>query len=203
MAQPRHDFRDVPWDDIVRRLLLYAGSLVAQTGRLPGGVTAEDLVQTAITKTLDGTREWNSDRVSLLGQLMGIIRSDFWHAMTSAENRSLVRNRGRVYDEDLPDYDRTEQLNEGISPEDEAAAIESVEALREHMRKTDAGLSALLELILNDVIAAKEQAERLNLTLAKVYELRRRLRSATSLYLEKLGSVHQVDTDSEKVSANG
>ena len=203
MARPGQDFRDVPWNDMVRRLLLYAGSLVAQTGRLPGGVTAEDLVQTAITKTLNGTRVWNLDRVSLLGQLMGIIRSDFSHAVMSAESNWLVRTRSGTYDEIAPDYDRAKLLNENVSPEDQAAANEAVKAIRDHMRKTDADLSALLELIVNDVTTAVEQADQLNTTLAKVYELRRRLRRVTSSYLEKLDSGQRVDTNTEKVNANG
>ncbi len=61
------------------RLVLYARRRLRLIGRLAAGQREEDLIQTAIVKTLSGERVWPKHKVSIVGHLLGIIRSDTSH----------------------------------------------------------------------------------------------------------------------------
>ena len=167
---------------------------------LPGGVTAEDLVQAAITKTLSGVRAWDPTRVSLLGHLMGVVRSDLGHARHSAERASTVRAADAGPTDRQAGYGTT--ASEGVhktTPEDLVAANAAIKAFKAHMRQKHADLAALLEIIVDeDVTEIPEQSRRLNLPRTRIYELRRRLRNATSAYLEALQRQEQASEKAGK-----
>lgn len=85
------------WDDIIKRLTLYASRLVASKSwlRAPGGKKGEDYAMNAIGKLFEsgktGTRKWNPERVSLYVFLKGIVRSDVSTDVESAENIRTLR----------------------------------------------------------------------------------------------------------------
>src|ERR1700680_2402805 len=93
----RVDWATIDWEDLNARLLLVAAKKLKRlfwrgmrSGAPPGGKTAEDFVQDAIAKTLEGRRVWNGD-CSLFEHLVGIISGDINHWVMSAENRRTVR----------------------------------------------------------------------------------------------------------------
>lgn len=68
---------DVDWS----RLVVYARRRLQLIRRSAAGQSDQDLIQTAIVKTLSGERVWPKHKVSIVGHLLGIIRSDTSHMM--------------------------------------------------------------------------------------------------------------------------
>jgi hypothetical protein len=64
-----------------RDLVRYARGNCCKRGRAAYAISAEDVVHTAIEKTLDGTRTWDPARVDLAQHLRGVIASELGHAV--------------------------------------------------------------------------------------------------------------------------
>jgi len=89
------------------RLLEFAENRIARIGpRAANGRTADDLLQEASQRTLEGTRSWNPKQVDLKGFLMGAMRS-----ISSAWAAHYTRNQRS------PDYAPSES-NTGSNPSD-------------------------------------------------------------------------------------
>ncbi len=66
-------------DEDWSRLVVYARRRLRLIGRLTAGQNDQDIIQTAIVKTLSGERVWPKHKVGIVGHLMGIIRSETSH----------------------------------------------------------------------------------------------------------------------------
>jgi DNA-directed RNA polymerase specialized sigma24 family protein len=82
------------WEDIVVDLLMHAHRRMRRLiwqgsrGASPDGWQAEDVVQEAIAKFIDGSREWNRRRYpSLLKFLSAVVDSEIGHRVQSSTNR--------------------------------------------------------------------------------------------------------------------
>lgn len=96
-----HDIEELealPWDTIMidlryhaeRRMLRFVWQGRRGKESMPEGYRAEDIVQDAVLKFLDGSRQWNRQRYpNLCDFLRGIVDSEIIHRAQSWANRNL------------------------------------------------------------------------------------------------------------------
>jgi len=183
------DWTLVDWDDLVPRLLLLAMSRLSRmTWRgqrdsiAPGAAEAEDFVNDAIAKTMDGVRVWSEETCSLFQHLAGIVVSDVSHAATAAENRLTLADDGRQ-DARIGGWppDRADE-----TPDQEQVALWRSEQRRllDHLSEIDPVMGEMAALILiEDIDQTSELTLRLDLAPSEIANLRKRIRRATNAYL--------------------
>ena len=98
---PAVSFDEQDWEEYYRihkHLLAYAGlriramTWMSYPGEVPPKLMSpEDIVSEALTKTLDGDRFWNKDKIDLKKHLAGVISSIISHHATNSENTLTVR----------------------------------------------------------------------------------------------------------------
>lgn len=182
------DWTAVDWDDLVPRLLLLAMSRLSrmtwrgQRGSIaPGAKEAEDFVNDAIIKTMDGVRVWSSEACSLFQHLAGIVVSDISHAATAAENRLTVAEDGWPERPGGWPPDRADNV-----PDQEQIALWRSEQRRllDHLQDLDPVMGKMAELILTrDIEQTAELCLRLDQSPSEIANLRKRIRRATQAYL--------------------
>ena len=72
------------------KLQQYATSRIAIIGRSAEGRAAQDLLNEAVTLTLEGRRIWNTRAVDLVGHLIGVMRSVSSHWAEEVSTRQAV-----------------------------------------------------------------------------------------------------------------
>ena len=182
------DWTAIDWDDLVPRLLLLSMSRLArmtwrgQRGSAPpGAAEAEDFVNDAIAKTMDGVRVWREEACSLYQHLAGIIVSDISHAATAAENRLTLSDDGR---DGAPGGWPPDRADEAPDQEQTALWRSEQRQLLDHLHAIDDRLGRMAELILmEDIDQTRDLALRLDLTAMEVANLRKRLKRVTKRYL--------------------
>ncbi len=189
------NWNDVNWEDIIGRLVLFTiGRMNRMTwrgnpckGLPPGGKEPMDFVQEAIIETMDGNRNWNQLKVSLFGHLAGVISSKISHLSVSYENKFTLNN-------DENNSNSTHQSIQDIiaNTEDqqrnqEHNTIEELEkiAFLNYLHGFDKNLKILAELILSGSMDSSEIAEKLDVPVDYVNNLKKRLKRAVSSYLDK------------------
>lgn len=182
------DWSAVDWDDLVPRLLLLAMSRLArmtwrgQRGSIaPGAAEAEDFVNDAIAKTMDGVRIWSKSTCTLFQHLAGIVVSDISHAATAAENRLTLADDGRTEPKGGWPPDQAHDV-----PDQEQVALWRGEQRRllDHLRAIDPVMGEMAALILiEDLDHTSELCKRLDRSPAEIANLRKRLKRATNAYL--------------------
>lgn len=95
--RPKHDWNTENWKDLVPRLLLYARGRVDRYPQFTDRRNlTHDLVQSAICKTIDGTRRWNKKAYpTLFLFLCSVIRSDLNHRITEVIQESQMQEEVR------------------------------------------------------------------------------------------------------------
>ena len=186
--RPAIDWTAVDWDDLVPRLLLLAMSRLSrmtwrgQRGSIaPGAAEAEDFVNDAIAKTMDGVRVWSEAKCSLFQHLAGIVVSDISHAATAAENRLTLADDGKTARIGGWPPDRADDV-----PGQEQIALWRCEQRRllDHLRGIDPIMGEMAALILiEDVDQTRELSSRLDLSPSEIANLRKRIKRATNAYL--------------------
>lgn len=199
-ANPMVDWSAVDWDDLVPRLLLLAMSRLSrmtwrgQRGSIaPGAAAAEDFVNDAIAKTMDGIRVWSSDKCSLFQHLAGIVVSDISHAATAAENRLTLADDGRAERIGGWPPDQADDV-----PDQEQIALWRSEQrqLLDYLRGIDPTMGEMAELILTkDIDQTAELCLRLDRSPSEIANLRKRIRRATQAHLL------DADNDDREVTA--
>jgi hypothetical protein len=111
-------------------------------------LTPDDRLNTAILKTLDGTRVWDPERVNLIGHLFGIVRSDVSHDVEWSEkyeHRSLDDDEHQ----DLEALnDETEDALARSAPTSDEIPTEPVWSLAiASLRRAADGNSAVLKIL--------------------------------------------------------
>ncbi len=182
------DWTAVAWDDLVPRLLLLAMSRLSrmiwrgQRGAIaPGARAAEDFVNDAIAKTIDGVRVWSEDQCSLFQHLAGIVVSDISHAATAAENRLTLADDGRGERRGgwPPDT-----VDDGPGPAQIALWCSEQRRLLDHLAAIDPLMGKMAALILiEDIDQTAELCARLDCASAEIANLRKRMKRATRAYL--------------------
>jgi hypothetical protein len=91
-ARLREALMNADWETLIPRLVAYTRRRLRGAGWLagrdeePSALSVEQLIDTAVERCLDGTREWDPESVDLAGLLCGVIRS-----LTSTEFKKYKR----------------------------------------------------------------------------------------------------------------
>jgi DNA-directed RNA polymerase specialized sigma24 family protein len=149
--------KGVDWDDLLPRLHLYSASLIRSYNLEK--ISAEDIVNSSIMDLISGRRIWPTN-LPLLTALMGIAKSKISH------ERERIQREVDL-DEDL--FIEQEKVTSNV---EEAELRESILSLV----RNDEKLTGMVEAILEEpTLRSSELAERLNITVAEVYHLKKRL----------------------------
>jgi hypothetical protein len=174
------DWRQIDWQDLYPRLLLVAAGRLRRlswrgtSGAPPGAPTANDLVQQAILKTVDGTRAWNRD-ISLYQHLQGVIYSDTNHLAESEENQTTVPADDNIVN--IQDYRASPEMLVLRKIQEENFLI--------FIEIKDPTLRKLAQLILHGTArSTAELTVALNLSIREVERLKKCLRRATNEYVK-------------------
>ncbi len=182
------DWTGVDWDDLVPRLLLLAMSRLSRMtwrgkrgGVAPGAAEAEDFVNDAIAKTMDGVRIWRPDACTLFQHLAGIVVSDISHAANAAENRLTLADDGHSARIGGWPPDRADDV-----PGQEQIALWRSEQrqLLDYLHGIDPVMGEMAGLMLvEDVDQTADLCLRLDRSPSEIANLRKRIRRATQSYL--------------------
>lgn len=170
MTDVMTELRKADWGELYPRLLLFARRL---SGR--DTVMAEDVVQQAIIKAMDGTRVWDPKRSTLFQFLCGIVQSDISHARMSYYREHTI-NLEEVDVDNLADhrYDV-----EPIGPYE----VEEI-AFLAFLSDNDPKVAEVARLILQEGISrVHEIASRMRLSVSKTEYLKKKLRRLAKAYL--------------------
>jgi DNA-directed RNA polymerase specialized sigma24 family protein len=152
--------KDVNWDDLLPRLLLYTASLLRSYNLKD--ISAEDIVHSSITDLFSGQRILPTN-LPLSTALMGIARSKISHEWQRERHRREVH---------LSEKQLFELEGEPLDIE----GIEFREAILQRVRG-DADLTRMVEAILEGpYLRSTELAERLGVSIEEVYNLKKRLK---------------------------
>lgn len=191
------------WKEITPRLLAYADVLIRRcfwrgmrVSYNPGakfsldGFGADDFVQEAVDRLLNGRRNYNFD-VPLEQNLRGIVRSIIWSSNKSANRRPLTAA------ERQPDSDGDQNNAFDNAPDPHPAADESLrkaeigEAQRrllvefERSIGDDSELSSLVLALKDECYLPRQIETRTGIPANRVSELRRKLARKLQKFIEK------------------
>ena len=166
----------IDWADLTPRLLLFTAARVRLTSLDSEGLSAEDLVQQAIQKTLAGKRRWNPERCDLFTFLAGVVQSDVSTACSK---------RNRKFDKLGPQVELDEEISISIdgesvkSPEDYFFFSKQREELLIYLKNQENFLANITEIILDKgVVHSKDLAEIFEMTEQEINNAKKRLRRA-------------------------
>ena len=163
------------------RLLLLASSRLARLrGSVPRMAEAEDLVNDAILKSMEGTRVWNRASCTLFQHLAGVIVSDISHSVRSSDSRIIRSNHARsnggtTWPPEMPDP----------APDQEHATVWLSEQRRllEHLRGIDTMMGKMAELMsVQDMCETCDLSRALGIAPSDVANLRKRMKRAVHAY---------------------
>lgn len=177
----RADWSAVDWDEITPRLLLYASRKMERRGwrgASPGWgefyLSPEDVVHTAIAKTMSGERAWNPSRIDLFYHLIMVIKSTISNLVRSADNAQL---RGET-----EGFERIPSTS-ADDPERVAEARSQLSHFLSFVRREHPDLERMVMTMVNDgALTAPELASKLGCSVRDIYNLRKRLRRAVESY---------------------
>ena len=163
---------EADWDDIAARVLVYVRGQMTGKGLkvLPGGHTAEDVVQTAIARLFDGKRGWDPKRYP------DICLHVQWIAKSLLSKKGLLG----LKEKDTVEFVDTEETLDVATTGDEDCAVgdETVARIEELYREV-AGDQRLRDVVTAIVeMGCEKSGEIADITgysAAQVYELRRKL----------------------------
>jgi len=175
----REQIEGADWNDIIRKITVYAASLAryvfgikSNYTTLPMGASIETVVQESVRKLLDGTRDWNPDRVDLLGFLRGAVKSEISHLAglkdTQQTNKCLAS-------EEFENFQGDDRLNpEQLLVEKEEAKV-ICEAYQELINQAENNpeYEAIAVCIMSGVSKAADIAKETGIEINRVYSLKR------------------------------
>jgi hypothetical protein len=188
------------WEEIIKRLSAFVVVVINSTewrgvpgGQVPGGLEPQDIVQQAIQKVLDGVRQWDPDRISLLRCLVGVVSSDINNLARSAENRNSKRAYSRDEDESsITGGIDISQIPADYSPGD----VENSLIYSEYAKETEEILAEftddqlaydVVQLILSDdVYRPGALAEILGIEVGDIYNVKKRIKNKLARLLSRL-----------------
>jgi DNA-directed RNA polymerase specialized sigma24 family protein len=169
------------WKQLIPRLYLVA---IWRLRRHKGAVLrvreAEDLVNEAIAKTIEGARTWTPKNCTLFQHLAGVIASDIWHAVNSSESRLRVSQQGCLdggvlWPPDIADETPNQEHVEEWRSEQRR--------LLDYLNRVDPKIGKMAELtLLHDVKETVDLCRFLDLAPSEVANLRKRMKRAARVY---------------------
>lgn len=181
------------WENLSRRLLFYTSKKVEYIfGRvngeilLLGGKSPEDIVYEAIARLLDGTRNWNPERVSLWVFLKRTIDSIISHYSELKETQSRAQYT-TVIDGDSSEDEEAPQKS--VNPVDSSPNPEEIKISNERMELLSLALNRLLDLkqeneqycyvlmcMQEGIVKASGISDAAGIEVSQVYSLKRRIK---------------------------
>src|SRR5262249_28959756 len=135
----------------------------------------EDLIWTAIEKTLNGTRKWDAEHVGIVDHLMGVVSSELY-------NR--IRKQKLVPMETLYSSAIDILPSDEASPEEITITRSEFEGVFSYLKKRDERLAELAYLyVAFRATSADELAAMMDLPRPTIYALKRSLRRALADYM--------------------
>lgn len=176
------DWSAINWGEAMPRLLYYAASLMRRkgwrgdtAGSSSSAFGPEDIVQTAILKTMSEQRPWDpTNNLDLFTHLAGVIKSEMSNLSRSVDNRLVLnmpenleaRAAGTAFD--------ASRIIEGRS---------ELEGVRRFVLENAPDLRGLLDAMLSqEGISANELSKTLRVSEAEVWNMRKRLRRLIGRY---------------------
>lgn len=174
------------WGDIVPRLMKYALTKLSIRSRSPlEGHSiddiAHDIVYDSIKKVIEGKRQWDPDRGSLLNFLMfSVIRSDISHLYKSDYYDATQRLSIPQDDGDMNPISRND-VNNNIDRDGSAAPDKNIldNEMRDSIFKAVEGDDELSDIVLcmyEGIDKPEDIANQLNVDVKVIYNARKRLR---------------------------
>jgi hypothetical protein len=173
---------EADWDSLIPRLLRYARANIYEPTRLlPGGRSAEDIVQEAVAKAFSGDRKWDPARkpdleAHLRGTIDSILSSKGIFGLKEWEAVSNV--------EDPSEWERFASRLPNLGGVCHDAAV-ALAALQESIRG-DQELNDVLDAVVEGFDKSGDIADVTGIPVARVYELQRKLERRRSAVLKKL-----------------
>lgn len=175
------DWSSCNWAEITPRLLLYARKRMfgyGWRGRASGAggsfLSPEDVVHTAIMKTISGERRWDAKRVDLFYHLLMTIRSILSNLARSGENRLVSELVGPA------------DVFQDSTASDPARVVESrsqLSALLAYIDEKHTDLRPFIDAIIETGdFTPSELSARLGVPVQGIYNLKKRLRRALANY---------------------
>lgn len=179
---PRHDWGSINWDDHWKRSLLFAARPVNTDSELRNRYDrndiAEELVQDAIEKVINGTRTWDEDRISLLMCLFGTIRSDL-----SNIKRKYLNQESNNYD--ISSMLKEKEKSEHCSPEHIVSCKETKNKFIDKLKNEDKKASETLSIIIEEGITGpKEISETTDQSVEQVTNAKKRIKRKFERFLD-------------------
>jgi len=169
------------WELISSKLLKYTKAKINQIhwytghGEAPKGIQAEDIVQEAIYKVLNGERRWNPQQYpDLLTFLKSIIRSEISHLLKSWDHQHVISTEKIEM--------KMDKENLAETPEEILINAERKKHLHQYkeklfeLAKDDEEVFFILDCYENDIWKPREIANKLGVQTDKVYNALKRLK---------------------------
>ena len=174
--RPKRDWNTENWNDLVPRLLLYAqGQILRYPPFTDRSNLAHDLVQSAIRKTIDGTRRWNKSLYpTLFYFLCSVIRSELNHT-----------SQAGVQDEKMQKEMEYTALLSAHSPESLLSCEDYLRKFLRDLHSKDPKLAELAFLtVYEGLTGTQELANAMGVSPEQVNNFKKRLRRAFSRFRE-------------------
>lgn len=203
------NWSEQPWKDLIPRWQLFTmGHMYRRLywrgsccGKIPGGKEADDFIYEAIEKVMTGTRNWNPQKVSLYQVVIGIIKSDIHHYVTSRENSFREADETSVLN--ITDYRRP--------PDSQIEYFQIITTFINYLNnkeidKNQPKLGILAKLILqNHIVNPIDLAKKLSIPVNQVNNLKKRLKRAAIKFGEQFYKDKNITSENIKnlKSTNG
>ncbi|RUM13485.1 hypothetical protein EFD56_27925 [Rhizobium phaseoli] len=82
------NWSEYPWPTILRQMSLYAHRLMRRRAFAGADISAEDLVPSAVEKTMRGARVWKWESTGVVNHLMGVVSSELYDRVRQSKRFS-------------------------------------------------------------------------------------------------------------------
>ena len=174
-------------DDLLLRLYLYTRNRLTRMfwrgqrkGQIPGGLEAEDFIQTAIKKALGRDRIWKPEESTLFEFLKNIISSDINNLAEKVENK--IESRAAVTPGETDGHTvNISDLQAGRSDWPDICLLKEQETYERELIQSQVGDNPLDQAIIRVVIEnglsrSADIAAELGVPVSEIYKAKRRIR---------------------------
>lgn len=167
------------WNDIIPRLMLFAKR---QRMRMPTGLSLpseEDLVSSAIEKTMSGVRGWKPDQIGLLEHLFGVVKSDLYNEVRKSMRYSSDDISADLLASRIPSSD--------LTPEEIASNRSVLSHFMTELKAKDQDVYEWFLLSLLHGSPEEESQRSVGFSKGDIANMRRRLRRHIKSFVEGVG----------------
>jgi DNA-directed RNA polymerase specialized sigma24 family protein len=183
----RRHIEEANWEKLTKKLLYYVGTRLGLIyGRshdiaLPGGQSAEDIVQETVSRFLEGKRKWKPSRVALFDFLKGIASSLISHHHELKETKlrdTRVLVDTNAPEDDIPGTRRQEAVDPTGTPEEALIPFDTLNTAFNRLCENageEEDYNLVLMCIEDGITKPTEIASETGLDILQVYTVKRRV----------------------------